>query len=136
MLAVGLATVSPAGDAPDRIAGKDIRTGRNDWQRADLSGTGHRHPTLPMSVRCVSVYLCTRLDVDYLDGDRQFGLVVLIGARRFGVVDDYVYCAGCGAKIIRLWQAVASCAAVQPWVLLLADGRPAIGGFAIFGRPP
>jgi len=70
-------------------------------RRRDLPQVPRRRPVMPMSVRCVSVYLCTHLHVDYLDGDRQFSLVVRIGARRLGVVDDYVYRAGCGVQIIR-----------------------------------
>jgi hypothetical protein len=50
---------APTGDAPDRIAGKDTRTGRIDWQRTDLSGTGQGRPTLPMRGRCLRAYLCT-----------------------------------------------------------------------------
>jgi hypothetical protein len=34
-------------DAPDRAAGKDTQTGRIDWQRAELSGTGQLRPALP-----------------------------------------------------------------------------------------
>ena len=38
--AARLVADAPTGDASDRIAGKDTRTGRIDWQQADLSGTG------------------------------------------------------------------------------------------------
>jgi hypothetical protein len=54
-----------------------------------------------MQPPALNIYLCTRLHFDYLDSDRQFSFVVRIGARRLGVVDDYVYGAGCGAQIIR-----------------------------------
>ena len=40
-MAVGATTVAPTADAPGRIADKDTRTGRIDWQQADLSGAGH-----------------------------------------------------------------------------------------------
>ncbi len=38
---VGLDRRRQTGGSSDRMAGKDMRTGRIDWQRADLSGTGH-----------------------------------------------------------------------------------------------
>lgn len=41
-----LAADVPTGYAEDRMAGTETRTGRIDWQRADLSGTGHPRPDL------------------------------------------------------------------------------------------
>ena len=37
----GRGAVAPAGEASNWIVDKDARTGRIDWQRADLCGTGH-----------------------------------------------------------------------------------------------
>lgn len=39
--AEGRGAVAPAAEASDSIVDKDARTGRIDWQLADLSGTGH-----------------------------------------------------------------------------------------------
>jgi hypothetical protein len=54
-----LTAVAPARRGPDRMAGKDMRTGRIDWQRADLSGTGHQPTLMPNRGRCLLGYLCT-----------------------------------------------------------------------------
>ena len=45
--AVAVPTALTKTDAPDRAAGKDTQTGRIDWQRAELSGTGQLRPALP-----------------------------------------------------------------------------------------
>jgi hypothetical protein len=61
VMAAGLTTIAPTGDTPDRIAGEDIRTGRIDWQRPDISGTGQKRPTLPNSGVTLPAYLFTDL---------------------------------------------------------------------------
>ncbi len=54
-----LDALAPAEDVSDRIAGKDLRTGWIDWQRADLSGTGHRGADRVFRLgRCPNAYSC------------------------------------------------------------------------------
>ena len=52
----------PAPDVADRMAGNGKRTGRIDWQRADLSGTGHCVTRICRIVDVTRpVYLCAVL---------------------------------------------------------------------------
>jgi hypothetical protein len=44
----GRGAVALAEKASDAMFDKAARTGLIDWQLADLSGTGHRRPNLPM----------------------------------------------------------------------------------------